>query len=313
MPRAKRSKQYRKLMSHYVLNFGFREPYQVICDSQFLEAAVKSKMDIEHIMKATLHGTTKLLITQCSIRHLYARNTEPGIAATIDFAKSLERRRCGHLPSDYPEPLSESECLHSVVDPKQTGVNKHHVCCAINDDDVRSSLRNSVTAVPLLYIRRSVLIMEPASSATVEARSRDEKSKFRAELKTVGGKRKREEDDTDNDEKGLLDHGTASSNPEKKKRKGAKPFGRKEPNSLSMKKKKKENPRPGGGEKSSKAPPVEHANVPEAVEKGDRPITTSSEEVPRKRRRKHKSKSAGKLSEATEDGDGLAQGSAGDD
>ncbi|KAI1259806.1 Fcf1-domain-containing protein [Xylariaceae sp. FL1019] len=311
MPRAKRSKQYRKLMSHYVMNFGFREPYQVICDSHFLEAAVKSKMDIEHIMKATLHGTTKLLITQCSIRHLYARNTEPGIAATIDFAKTLERRRCGHLPSDYPEPLSESECLHSVVDPKETGVNKHHVCCAINDDEVRSSLRNSITAVPLLYIRRSVLIMEPASSATVKARSRDEKSKFRAELKTVGGKRKREEGDTENDEKRPLENGAASSSAEKKK-KGAKPFGRKEPNPLSMKKK-KEKPRPGEGEKSTKAPPVDDASVPEAVSGDDRPVTSLSEEVPRKRLRKHKSKSAGKLSEAAEDGDGRAQGSAGED
>lgn len=42
------------------MNFGFREPYQVLCDSQFLEAAIRSKMDINHIMKTTLHGSTKL-------------------------------------------------------------------------------------------------------------------------------------------------------------------------------------------------------------------------------------------------------------
>ena len=42
------------------MNFGFREPYQVLCDSQFLEGAIRSKMDIDHILKATLHGTTKL-------------------------------------------------------------------------------------------------------------------------------------------------------------------------------------------------------------------------------------------------------------
>ncbi len=40
------------------------------------------------------------------MRWLYARKNESGIGAVIEFAKErLERRRCGHHPSDYPEPL----------------------------------------------------------------------------------------------------------------------------------------------------------------------------------------------------------------
>lgn len=50
------------------INFGFREPYQVLCDSQFLEAAIRSKMDIDHILKATLHGSTKLCASIFSFR-----------------------------------------------------------------------------------------------------------------------------------------------------------------------------------------------------------------------------------------------------
>ncbi|KAI1817773.1 Fcf1-domain-containing protein [Poronia punctata] len=235
MPRAKRSKQYKRLMSQYEMNFGFREPYQVLCDSQFLQTAVHSKMDIEHILKTTLHGSTKLLISQCSMRHLYARNTEPGVAATIEFAKEkVERRRCGHHPSDYPEPLKESECIHSVVDPNSKGVNKHRYVCAINDDELRSTLRN-VQVVPLLYIRRSVLIMEPASSNTVKARSRDEKAKFTSELKMIEGKRKREINESDDEGANPSKKGTESTKPKKKK-----PNGPKEPNPLSVKKKKKD-------------------------------------------------------------------------
>jgi hypothetical protein len=49
-----------KLIPLQEINFGFREPYQVLCDSQFLEAAIRSKMDIDHILKMTLHGSTKL-------------------------------------------------------------------------------------------------------------------------------------------------------------------------------------------------------------------------------------------------------------
>ncbi|KAI1430130.1 Fcf1-domain-containing protein [Xylaria sp. FL1777] len=289
MPRAKRSKQYKRLMNQYEINFGFREPYQVLCDSHFLEAAIRSKMDIDHILKATLHGTTKLLITQCSMRWLYARKNEPGIGAVIEFAKErLERRRCGHHPSDYPEPLEELDCLHSVVDPSKNGINKHRYVCAINDDEVRSSLRNSIQVVPLLYIRRSVLIMEPASSTTVKARSRDERAKFTAELKSPGGKRKRQPEDTDDDDDASTKDGTISSKPEKTKAK--KTHGRKEPNPLSMKKKKKEDKPQHIGT----APTVtgKTAELEEVKLDNEAQSETAGEASGRKRRRKHKSKTA---------------------
>ncbi|KAI8950979.1 Fcf1-domain-containing protein [Xylaria longipes] len=283
MPRAKRSKQYKRLMNQYEMNFGFREPYQVLCDGQFLEAAIRSKMDIDHILKATLHGNTKLLITQCSMRWLYARKNEPGIGAVIDFAKErVERRRCGHHPSDYPEPLKELDCLHSVVDPSKTGVNKHRYVCAINDDEVRSSLRNGIQVVPLLYIRRSVLIMEPASSTTVKARSRDEKAKFTAELKSPGMKRKRQQEDTD-DEKD--DNGKEEeAEPTKPKKKA---YGRKEPNPLSVRKKKKED-----GPQHMKKDSAETAEAAELGEASQDNTTRpeTGEALGRKRRRKHKSK-----------------------
>ncbi|KAI0408947.1 Fcf1-domain-containing protein [Xylaria palmicola] len=305
MPRAKRSKQYKRLMNQYELNFGFREPYQVLCDSQFLEAAIRSKMDIDHILKATLHGSTKLLITQCSMRWLYARKNEPGVEAVISFAKErIERRRCGHHPSDFPEPLKELDCLHSVVDPSKTGVNKHRYVCAINDEEVRSSLRNGIQVVPLLYIRRSVLIMEPASSTTVKARSRDEKAKFTAELKKPAAKRKRQEDDTDDDGddgKGTKE-GAETTKSEKKTKKA---YGRKEPNPLSIKKRRKDD-KPQRD--STKGP--EPADGAEA-EPDDGTQADTGEGSGRKRRRKHKSKTT--TGPAVQDGEVQVETPAGDD
>ncbi|KAI0459597.1 Fcf1-domain-containing protein [Xylaria acuta] len=303
MPRAKRSKQYKRLMNQYEMNFGFREPYQVLCDSQFLEAAIRSKMDIDHILKATLHGSTKLLITQCSMRWLYARKNEPGIGAVIDFAKErIERRRCGHHPSDYPEPLQELDCLHSVVDPSKNGVNKHRYVCAINDDEVRSSLRNGIQVVPLLYIRRSVLIMEPASSTTVKARSRDEKAKFTAELKSPGMKRKRQQEDTGDEKDGNdKEEGAEPSKPKKKT------YGRKEPNPLAVRKKKKED-KPKHVTKDS----TETAEATESAEANQDNTTQpeTGEASGRKRRRKHKSKTT---DAAKKDGDIQVGTSTGDE
>ncbi|KFY16179.1 hypothetical protein V492_01512, partial [Pseudogymnoascus sp. VKM F-4246] len=163
--RGKRSKQYKKLMQQYGLAFGFREPYQVLLDADIIRDADKFKMDLIGGLERTLHGQVKPMITQCSMRHLYNAAKEPGVSFLIDKAKLFERRRCGHLPADYPEPLSAESCINSVVDAKGSGRNKHCYVVASQDVEVRRKMR-AVVGVPLVYINRSVMIMEPMADAT---------------------------------------------------------------------------------------------------------------------------------------------------
>lgn len=155
----------------------------------------------------------------------------------IQVAKVFERRRCGHHPDDFPEPLSTMECLTSVVDPKKNGINTHRYVVATQEPDVRRIMR-TIKAVPLIYIARSVMIMEPMSSEAAEARLRDERSKFRAEIKKPG-KRKRDEDD-DKAAADANDPQPAGEDGQPKKKK--KTYGPKGPNPLSVKKPKKRQP-----------------------------------------------------------------------
>ncbi|PHH91434.1 hypothetical protein CDD83_442 [Cordyceps sp. RAO-2017] len=245
--RGKRSKQYRKLMEQFAMTFGFREPYQVLVDAEMVLDSCRFKMDLEPALQRTLHGKVKPMITQCEIRKLYARKGEPGVVEAIESAKSCERRRCGHHPDEYPEPLSTMECLQSVVDPKDNGENKHRYVVASQMQEVRRMLR-LVRGVPLIYIRRSVMILEPMSDESAQTRARDEKSKFRAEIKTALGKRKREgqaekSEGARGDESGpqpgpagdghdeAADDAPATGTAKKKKNRGPKG-----PNPLSMKK-----------------------------------------------------------------------------
>ncbi|KFY40401.1 hypothetical protein V494_03515, partial [Pseudogymnoascus sp. VKM F-4513 (FW-928)] len=229
--RGKRSKQYKKLMQQYGLAFGFREPYQVLLDADIIRDADKFKMDLIGGLERTLHGQVKPMITQCSMRHLYNAAKEPGVSFLIDKAKLFERRRCGHLPADYPEPLSAESCISSVVDAKGSGRNKHCYVVASQDVEVRRKMR-AVVGVPLVYINRSVMIMEPMADATESQRDREEKGKFRDGLRggrasgSVGMKRKRED-------------GEEGAGGEEKRKK--KVYGQpKGPNPLSVKKAKKE-------------------------------------------------------------------------
>ncbi|CZT17724.1 related to rRNA-processing protein utp23 [Ramularia collo-cygni] len=230
--RGKRSKTYRKLMLQYQLNFSFRTPYQVLLDSAIIQAASSTKMALGDRLSTTLHGEIKPMITQCCIRHLYNAAPCPEKDAWIAVAKAAERRRCGH--HELEEPLSEEECIMSVVDPKGSGGNRNRYVVATQDEGLRRRLRG-VVGVPLVYVRRSVMILEPMARVTEQVREQEAKEKVKAGLvgrrgvlAGVGEKRKREDGDSEDGAQGPREEG------EKKKKRKVK--GPKGPNPLSAKK-----------------------------------------------------------------------------
>ncbi len=71
----------------------------------------------------------------------------------IELAKTFERRRCGHKPEDYAEPLSNLECMKSCVDDGTKGENRHRYIVASQDAQLRRLMRD-IPGVPLIYIVR---------------------------------------------------------------------------------------------------------------------------------------------------------------
>ncbi|KAK9464643.1 Fcf1-domain-containing protein [Lipomyces arxii] len=171
--RQKRSKSYRKQMATYCLAFGFRKPYQVLVDGDIIYDATKYKMNLEKSLGSVVQGEIKPMITQCCIKSLYDRGEDAKDA--IALAKTFERRRCNHTETQ----LSQSECLRSVVNVK--GKNKHRYVVATQDQRVRGQFR-SIPGTPMIYINRSVIIMEPVSPATEAAKRKFEEEKLLAGL-----------------------------------------------------------------------------------------------------------------------------------
>ncbi|KAJ8102642.1 Fcf1-domain-containing protein [Lipomyces tetrasporus] len=171
--RQKRSKSYRKQMATYNMAFGFRQPYQVLVDGDIIYDATKYKMNLDKSLESVVQGKIKPMITQCCIKSLYDRGEDAKDA--IALAKTFERRRCNHLDT----PLSQADCLNSVVNVK--GKNKHRYVIATQDPRVRSQFR-AIPATPMIYINRSVIIMEPMSPATEAAKRRLEAEKLSAGL-----------------------------------------------------------------------------------------------------------------------------------
>ncbi|KAK3675657.1 hypothetical protein LTR78_004298 [Recurvomyces mirabilis] len=311
--RAKRSKTYRKLMQQYGLAFGFREPYQVLVDAGVIKDAARFKMKLGQMLAGVVHGEIKPMITQCCIRHLYDIPTTNDIERRqkdeyIEVAKQAERRRCGH--HELEEPLSALECLESVVDPKGSNTNKNRYVVATQELEVRQRLRK-VAGVPLIYINKSVMILEPMAIKSENVRDAEERAKIRAGLKgrrgaITGEKRRREEADDDEDVdmpdrvKAIVakDAEVAAQDPlaELPMQKKRKVKGPKGPNPLSAKKAKPVKQKSAGREVEDERAAVRKAlkKDPQAAEKavisGVAGDDGAPSEGPKKRKRKRKPK-----------------------
>ena len=239
---------------------------------------------------------------------------QPTKDALILTAKSMERRRCNHHVLD--EPLSTLECFKSVIDPRNSGTNKNRYVVASQDEDLRKRCRE-IKGVPLVFVKRSVMVMEPMAAGSVNAREGMEREKFKSGLKTRGtalvGKRKRDEDSGDaTAAKGQEAIQVTESDERAGKKKKVK--GPKGPNPLSVKKPKKttvddqkEKTRiPARLDEALGDPNARDRGAettPSIVEIRDGPFhEMQGRDAKRKRKRKHKSKQLEALSVAINSG-----------
>ncbi|KAI3403807.2 hypothetical protein KGF56_003367 [Candida oxycetoniae] len=216
--RQKRAKSYKKQMNTYTYTFKFREPYQVILDNEIISTCHSASYDLARGVKRTIQAIEiKPMITQCCMEALYTTQNQP----LIDLAKTFERRKCNHRT-----PINPQDCVESIVDIK--GCNKHRYVVATQSLELRKKLRK-VPGVPLIYMNRSVMVMEPLSDASVKYSEDWERGKLTGGLNaTEAGIIKKSEGGEEGE------GGDAAGEPLKKKSKK----GPKGPNPLSMKKKK---------------------------------------------------------------------------
>ena len=264
--RAKRSKRYRKTMATYQLPpFSFREPYQVLLDAAFLRQCHAFHMPLQKFVDNTLHGKCKLFITKCSLAKIL-RDHEQEIKRGGGRAGERVLQRPEFLPPPTEVPLrhckhneegtaiAEVDCLIDILAGQPKGnemlKNKQHFVLATADPsdvdrrkrafvDVREAARN-IPGVPIVYVKRSVMVLEELSRASERMRSGEERGKLKQGIVGDAG-RKRKRDDQDGEE-GEDEDGEAEIAAMRQRRMMQRAKG---PNPLSMKKKKKKLVEPG--------------------------------------------------------------------
>lgn len=238
------------------------------------------------------------------MRHLYTLPSlpQPQKDALILRAKNIERRRCNHHTLE--QPLSTLECLSSVIDPKNSRTNKNRYIIASQSEEFRRQCRE-IKGVPLVYVKRSVMVMEPMAEASLGAREGFEKGKFRAGIRgkipaaSLKRKRQDESNGSENDEaqgNDASDRVAELSEAQKRRKKSRGPKG---PNPLSVQKSRraKENMQINAKDETHTSLEIKDANekssttqdVPNIIER----FRDQDHESPAKRKRKRKHKIKG--------------------
>ncbi|XP_072105617.1 rRNA-processing protein UTP23 homolog [Mobula birostris] len=152
----KRQKTARKLISFYKHNYGFREPFQILFDGTFCQAALKNKIQIKEQIPKYLMGEVQLCTTSCVLKELESLGKELYGAKLI--AQRFQVRNCGH----FKNPESASACLLSMVKDN----NPHHYFVATQDPQLTMKIKK-LPGVPLLYIIQNTIVLEKPSSRSI--------------------------------------------------------------------------------------------------------------------------------------------------
>ncbi|KAM7384526.1 hypothetical protein PAMA_011740 [Pampus argenteus] len=152
----KRQKVAKKTISFYKFNFNFREPFQILIDGTFCQAALKNKIQIKEQMPKYLMGEVQLCTTSCALKELESLKQLYGAKIIL---QRFQVRRCQH----FKNPVPASECLLSMLEK----TNPHHYFVATQDHSVTAGLKK-IPGVPLLYIILNTIVLDKPSQSSLD-------------------------------------------------------------------------------------------------------------------------------------------------
>ncbi|XP_069548323.1 rRNA-processing protein UTP23 homolog [Brachyistius frenatus] len=153
----KRQKQAKKTISFYKYNFNFRQPFQILFDGTFCQAALKNKIQIKEQMPKYLMGEVQLCTTHCALKELETLGNQLYGAKII--LQKFQVRNCPHFKS----PVPASECLLSMLG----DTNPHHYFVATQDRTLTAGLKK-IPGVPLLYIVLNTMVLDKPSPESLQ-------------------------------------------------------------------------------------------------------------------------------------------------
>ncbi|NXR13410.1 UTP23 protein, partial [Semnornis frantzii] len=145
-------KHAKKIMGFYKHNFQFCQPFQVLLDGTFCQAALRNKIQIREQLPGYLGGITQLCTTRCVLKELQSLGKALYGAKLI--AQRSELQNCSH----HKDPVGGSACLLSMIEDG----NPQHFFIATQDRDLANKVKKKA-GVPLLFIIQNTMVLDKPS------------------------------------------------------------------------------------------------------------------------------------------------------
>eukprot|EP00949_MAST-11_sp_MAST-11-sp1_P001794 g1794.t1 len=233
MGRLKRQKVARKTLNFFRITYGIRAPYKVLLDGNFLHVVSKrSSASIRDMLSKLLGEELPISIEVPAGVIGELESLGKPFESTLQLAKSFKITRGKRGSKRKGQKAEEgnhddaADSIGNIVGPRNSA--KYIVCT--QDEALRSTLAQ-IPGVPLMYLNRTVLVLEPPSSASVSKQSEIEMKK--AAPRKDERRRLHEQSELQRNRAGGGKAMALKSKGKKRRR------GPKQPNPLSVKKKKK--------------------------------------------------------------------------
>uniref|UniRef100_A0A8C9BJE7 rRNA-processing protein UTP23 homolog n=2 Tax=Phocoena sinus TaxID=42100 RepID=A0A8C9BJE7_PHOSS len=151
-----RQKHAKKHLGFFRNNFGVREPYQILLDGTFCQAALRGRIQLREQLPRYLMGETQLCTTRCVLKELETLGKDLYGAKLI--AQKCQVRNCPHFKNS----VSGSECLLSMVEDG----NPHHYFVATQDQNLSMKVKKK-PGIPLMFIIQNTIVLDKPSPKTV--------------------------------------------------------------------------------------------------------------------------------------------------
>ncbi|BDA48221.1 rRNA-processing protein UTP23 homolog [Coccomyxa sp. Obi] len=149
-------KHTRRAVQFYEINYGFRKPFKVILDGNFVHALRETHMgDPAEILAKLLGGPVKLYVTRCSLLELQGLGSD--FSATYGAAKRAGMHlSCGHDDAA----LTTTDCILDNVGKD----NPQHYFVATQDKALRVALGNLPGGASVFVNVNGVQLEQPSET-----------------------------------------------------------------------------------------------------------------------------------------------------
>ena len=159
MSRVQHQKKLKNAIRFYKSSFELHPPYIILCDPNFIFAAIDSKINILDRFTEIFKGQVYLKVTECGIAEVkeQIKNSKNGkfrklMEETLRFCKE----KCQLYKCNSHKTMEPSNCILNNLEHKFRGT----ICT--NDSKLRNEIHRKYNYIPQFYIQNGLQIVPPS-------------------------------------------------------------------------------------------------------------------------------------------------------